>query len=178
MAALHKAPEFAPRSTNVTDPDGLFVLDIEDFLFDDLVEKQLAGQAAAAADSYLTDEALGEFEDIEIIETDAAGFEIVTEPVTVTHETAMSVDIIHLVRPNTVFLGMINALGITDEEARLYLCDAMREAGTSPDSITPEDLWFMLPRIETEVIARYADQDSSVRRDTLREMLRRLRYAR
>ena len=86
------------------------------------------------------------------------------------------VDIVELVRSNRLFSQLATALRLTDDTARRLLRGAMDDASTHPGIITAEDIWFMMPRIESDVIARFVDQDASVRRDQLLELLRRVRY--
>ena len=86
------------------------------------------------------------------------------------------VDITELVRSNRLFTQLAAALRLTDEQAREYLRAAMQAAGTHAGAITAEELWFMVPRIESDVISRFVHQDASVRRVQLGELLRRLRF--
>ena len=97
-------------------------------------------------------------------------------PVPRPSEPRAVVEITELVRSNRLFRQLAGALRLTDEEARDLLRDAMRDAGTHAGKLSAEELWFMLPRIESDVIQKFVEQDASVRREQLGELLRRVRY--
>ena len=86
------------------------------------------------------------------------------------------VDVTDLVRANPLFLAVADALRITEELARKLLRTAMDEVGTRADTLTAEDVWFMMPSIETDVIAYFEDQDASVRRELLKDLMKKVRY--
>ena len=88
----------------------------------------------------------------------------------------MAVPITEVVRSNHLFTRLAKALRLTDDEARFYLQRALADAKTRPDSLTPEELWFMLPRIESDVLVLFVNQDATIRRDQLLELVRRSRY--
>jgi hypothetical protein len=86
------------------------------------------------------------------------------------------VEITDLVRANSMFLAVAEALRLTEELARKLLKTAMDDVGVHPGNVTAEDVWFMMPRIEIDVIAFFENQDATVRRDQLNELVRRARY--
>jgi hypothetical protein len=86
------------------------------------------------------------------------------------------VEVTDLVRANRTFLALAEALRLTEEMARKLLKTALDEVGAHPGNVTTEDVWFMMPRIETDVIAFFENQDATVRRDQLHELVRRSRY--
>jgi hypothetical protein len=88
----------------------------------------------------------------------------------------MAVPITEVVRSNHLFTRLAKALRLSDDEARFYLQRALADAKTRPDSLTPEELWFMLPRIESDVLVLFVNQDATIRRDQLHELVRRSRY--
>jgi hypothetical protein len=88
----------------------------------------------------------------------------------------IAVPITEVVRSNHLFTRLAKALLLSDDEARFYLQRALAEARTRPDSLTPEELWFMLPRIESDVLVLFVNKDATIRRDQLHELVRRSRY--
>ena len=86
------------------------------------------------------------------------------------------VDITDLVRANPMFLAVARALRLDEDVARKLLKTAMDDVGVHAGNLTAEDVWFMMPRIEVDVIAFFENQDATVRRDQLNELVRRARY--
>jgi hypothetical protein len=86
------------------------------------------------------------------------------------------VEITELVRANRMFLAVAEALRLTEDMARKLLKTAMDDVGAHPGNLTAEDVWFMMPRIEVDVISFFENQDATVRRDQLNELVRRARY--
>ncbi len=102
--------------------------------------------------------------------------ERITEREMPVQEPTVIVDITELVKANPLFLRLAAALRLCEDDARHMLKAAMDEAGTHAGIITAEDIWFMTPRIESDVIAHFVNQDASVRREQLNELLRRTRW--
>jgi hypothetical protein len=86
------------------------------------------------------------------------------------------VDVTELVRANPLFLAVAEALRLTEELARKLLRTGMDEVGTHPGNLSAEDVWFMMPRIETDVLAFFEGQDATVRRDQLKDLMKKVRY--
>jgi hypothetical protein len=86
------------------------------------------------------------------------------------------VDVTDLVRANRMFLAVADALRLSEDLARKLLKTAMDDVGAHAGNLTAEDVWFMMPRIEIDVIAFFENQDATVRRDQLNELVRRARY--
>jgi hypothetical protein len=86
------------------------------------------------------------------------------------------VDVSELVRANPLFLAVAEALRLTEELARKLLRTGMDEVGAHAGNLTAEDVWFMMPRIETDVLAFFEGQDATVRRDQLKDLMKKVRY--
>ncbi len=81
------------------------------------------------------------------------------------------IDVRELVRSNRLFRRLAAALRMTDAEARESLCTAMAWAGTSPPSLGPIELRFMVLRIETDVLSTLSTDEAQVCREALERLL-------